>query len=221
MTFSNSLLEEKHLTDKKCNALCRIFNKADGQKNGVIVHSDLLLEYLQKNYSDLYFVSSTTKVITQFDLFRAELQRKEFCYVVPDFRLNKQLNLLSTLADWEKQKVEFLVNECCWVGCKERKNCYENVSLKSLGENQEDHICNAPGGNEGYRFSTAMENPMFISLEDIQQVYVPMGFSNFKIEGRSLGSAIILEMLLYYMVKPDAQLKVREEIYLDSNLDLF
>ena len=46
-------------------------------------------------------------------------------------------------------------------------------------------------------------------------------FRHFKIEGRSLGSAVILEFLLYYMTKPKYQLKVREEIYLDSMLDLF
>ena len=39
--------------------------------------------------------------------------------------------------------------------------------------------------------------------------YLPMGFSNFKIEGRGLGSALILEFLLYYMTKPEYQLQVR------------
>ena len=48
-----------------------------------------------------------------------------------------------------------------------------------------------------------------------------MGFSHFKIEGRSLGSALILEFLLYYMTKPEYQLQVREEIYLENTLDLF
>ena len=48
-----------------------------------------------------------------------------------------------------------------------------------------------------------------------------MNFTNFKIEGRGLGSAMILEFLLYYMVKPEYQLEVREEIYLDAMLDLF
>ena len=66
-----------------------------------------------------------------------------------------------------------------------------------------------------------MNNPGFISIDDIQNTYMPMGFSNFKIEGRSLGSAVILEFILYYMVKPEYQLIVREEIYLDSSLDLF
>ena len=48
-----------------------------------------------------------------------------------------------------------------------------------------------------------------------------MGFTNFKIEGRSLGSALLLEFLLYYMVKPEYHIHVREAIYLDSTLDLF
>ena len=66
-----------------------------------------------------------------------------------------------------------------------------------------------------------MENPGFIGIADIQNTYLPMGFSNFKIEGRGLGSALILEFLLYYLTKPDYQLRVREEIYLDNTLDLF
>lgn len=221
LTFSNSLLKETHLADIKCNALCKMFEKSGSLKNGVIVHSDLLVDYLQEKYPSLYLVSSTTKVLTQFDLLKAELQRHEFSYVVPDFRMNKRLDLLAELGDAEKQKVEFLVNECCWIGCQDRKICYENVSRKSLGENCADHICRAPGGSNGYKFSGAMKNPMFISVEDIQKVYLPMGFSNFKIEGRSLGSAVVLEMLLYYLVRPEAQLQVREEIYLDSQLDLF
>ena len=66
-----------------------------------------------------------------------------------------------------------------------------------------------------------MKNPGFIGIDDIQNIYMPMGFSNFKIEGRGLGSALVLEFLLYYMTKPEDQLNVREEIYLDNMLDLF
>ena len=66
-----------------------------------------------------------------------------------------------------------------------------------------------------------MKNPGFIGLKEIRDFYLPNGFSHFKIEGRSLGSAVVLEFLLYYMTKPEYQLKVREEIYLDSMLDLF
>ena len=221
LTFSNSLLTNEHLADKKCNNLCAMLEKSEGVQNGVIVHSDLLLEYLKKNYPGLYFVSSTTKVLTDFGKFRDEVKREDFKYVVPDFRLNKAFDKLDTLSDVQKDKVEFLCNECCWFGCNDRKECYENVSRKNLGEGCPDHICTAPNAKEGYRFSKAMENPGFIGIEDIRNTYLPMGFSNFKIEGRGLGSALILEFLLYYMTKPEYQLKVREEIYLDGMLDLF
>lgn len=275
LTFSNSLLKEEHLLDKKCNALCRLFeeignkqsesvsssntqNKSmlnpnvqninknkqnisiNGNKqnesikdiqdknvqskviqNGVIVHSDLLLDYLKKTYPNLYFVSSTTKVLTDFQEFSKEVKREDFQYVVPDFRLNKSFDKLDILTQTEKDKVEFLCNECCWFGCKDRKRCYETVSRKNLGENCPEHHCAAPNAEEGYRFSKAMKNPGFIGIEEIQNNYLPMGFSNFKIEGRGLGSALVLEFLLYYMVKPEYQIHVREAIYLDNMLDLF
>ena len=219
LTFSNSLLRQEHLSDRACNALCALFAEQDG--NGVIVHSDLLLGYLKQKYPNLYFVSSTTKVLTEFDRLQQELDREDFRFVVPDFRLNKAFDRLNALPQRQKDKVEFLCNECCWFGCQDRKACYETVSRKNLGEPCPEHRCAAPGGGEGYRFSRAMENPGFIGVEDIQNTYLPMGFSHFKIEGRSLGSALILEFLLYYLTKPEYHLHVREAIYLDSMLDLF
>lgn len=221
LTFSNSLLREEHLADRKCNALCAMFEKGGKTKNGVIVHSELLLEYLKKKYPGLYFVSSTTKVLTDFDRFTEEIDREEFRYAVPDFRLNKALDQWDTLSERQKAKVEFLCNECCFYGCRDRKRCYEAVSRKNLGEDGPDHRCTAPGAEEGYRFSRAMENPGFIGTEEIRNVYLPMGFSDFKIEGRGLGSALVLEFLLYYMTRPEYQIHVREEMYLDNMLDLF
>lgn len=220
LTFSNSLLKEEHLSDKKCNELCRLFENAP-VKNGVIVYSDLLLDYLKRNFPGFYFVSSTTKVLTDFSDFKMELARNDFSFVVPDFRLNKKIEKLEALDEGLKNKVEFLCNECCSPFCQERKICYENVSRKNLGLECSDHHCAAPDGDTGYRFSSAMKSPLFIGIDDIQNKYLKMGFSNFKIEGRGLGSAMVLEFLLYYLVRPKYQINVREEIYLDGMLDLF
>lgn len=221
LTFSNSLLKEEHLSDKKCNELCVLFENVNKKQNGIIVHSDLLLKYLQNKYPGFYFVSSTTKVLTEFEQLMNEVNRSEFRYVVPDFRLNKAFDKLEQMTGREKEKIEFLCNECCWFGCKDRKYCYETVSRKNLGEDCPEHLCRAPESEQGYLFSKAMTNPGFIGIDDIRNIYMPMGFSNFKIEGRSLGSALILEFLLYYMTKPNYQLQVREAIYLDNMLDLF
>ena len=221
LTFSNSLLTPEHLSDGKCNRLCALFSTPGPVENGVIVSSDLLLAYLARQYPGLYFVSSTTKVLTDFTDLQKELSRPAFRYVVPDFRLNKALEKFNALSPAEKNKVEFLCNECCWPGCKDRKRCYETVSRKNLGEACPEHVCTAPDAQEGYRFSRAMQSPAFIGTEEICRTYLPMGFSHFKIEGRGLGSALILEFLLYYMTKPEYQLQVREAIYLDNMLDLF
>ena len=255
LTFSNSLLTREHLSDPKCNELCRIFDigrdnersrgfgndkdieccidndndisginkriKVKECRNGIIIYSDILLDYIKENYPDFYFVSSTTKVLTDFGEFENELNREDFRYVVPDFRLNKSFDKLKALSQHQKDKVEFLCNECCWFGCTDRKKCYETVSRKNLGEDCPEHYCTAPDSGQGYLFSKAMENPGFIGVDDIKNIYLPMGFSNFKIEGRGLGSAMILEFLLYYMTKPQYQIHVREHIYLDNMLDLF
>lgn len=221
LTFSNSLIQKEHLADKKCNQLCELFAQAKKIQNGVIISSECLLKYLRENYPNLYYISSTTKVLTDFEELKKELQREEFQYVVPDFRWNNRWEILNQFSQDQKDKMEFLCNECCFIGCRDRKECYENVSRKSLGEDCPEHLCKAPGGSEGYLFSKAMESPAFIGIQEIQEHYLPAGFTNFKIEGRGLGSAVILEFLLYYMVKPEAQIKVREKIYLDSMLDLF
>ena len=221
LTFSNSLLRPEHLTDRKCNALCRLFEEGGPPQNGVIVHSELLLEYLMRKYPQLYFISSTTKVLTDFQQLAHEAARPEFRYVVPDFRLNRAFDRLGALPEAQKEKLEFLCNECCWFGCRDRRACYEAVSRRNLGEAGAEHRCAAPNAADGYRFSRAMANPAFIGTDDITDIYLPMGFSNFKIEGRGLGSALILEFLLYYMTKPEYRLLVREEIYLDNALDLF
>ncbi len=248
LTFSNSLLTREHLSDPKCNELCRIFDigrdnergksfgndkdieccidndndvsginkriKVKECKNGIIIYSDILLDHIKENYPDFYFVSSTTKVLTDFGEFENELNREDFRYVVPDFRLNKSFDKLKALSQHQKDKVEFLCNECCWFGCTDRKKCYETVSRKNLGEDCPEHYCVAPDSGQGYLFSKAMENPGFIGVDDIKNTYLPMGFSNFKIEGRGLGSAMILEFLLYYMTKPQYQIHVRESTFI-------
>ena len=220
LTFSNSLLREEHLSDPKCNRLCRLLEKGK-QENGIILHSELLLNYLKKEYPKLYFLSSTTKVLTDFQELKQELDREEFRYVTADFRLNKSWEKLEQLSDSQKEKVEFLCNECCDFACRDRKICYESVSRMNLGEESEGHTCRSERAKEGYRFSRAMENPAFIGVEDIRKSYLPMGFCQFKIEGRSLGSALLLEFILYYMTKPAYHIHVREALYLDNSLDLF
>ena len=108
LTFSNSLLTKEHLSDRTCNLLCSLFEKNGSVQNGIIIYSDILLDYIKQNYPDFYFVSSTTKVLTDFDEFKKELDREDYRFIVPDFRLNKDFDKLDSLSTSQKNKVEFL-----------------------------------------------------------------------------------------------------------------
>ena len=168
----------------------RCLKKENRVQNGVIVHSDLLLDYLKRQYPGLYFVSSTTKSLQIFSSSAERRNGKSSAMLCRISRLNKSFAELDTLPQDQKDKVEFLCNECCWYGCRDRKHCYENVSRKNLGEDCPDHRCTAPGAQQGYRFSKAMENPGFIGAGDIRKIYLPGGFSNFKIEGAGTGQRV-------------------------------
>lgn len=51
LTFSNSLIRKEHLWDKRCNALCTLFEDTMEKQSGVIVHSYLLLDHIIKKLS--------------------------------------------------------------------------------------------------------------------------------------------------------------------------
>ena len=129
---------------------------------------------------------STTKVLTEFEDLRRELARDAFSYVVPDFRLNKAFDRLSGLSAAEKDKVEFLCNECCWFGCRERKR-YEAVSRKTSGRMGRSIAARAGGGRRLSLFPSDDQSGVY-RRGHIQNVYLPMGFSPFQIEGRGLGA---------------------------------
>ena len=143
LTFSNSLLREEHLADEKCNALCKALNDSEGISNGVIVHSDILARYIKKHYPNLYLVSSTTKVLTDFNDFLNEVKREDFQYVVPDFRpvqIMYALHLIhrvdtAFLRQWRIRHLSVLVisgiHICRW----------DFPILRLKGEDLEAHWC--------------------------------------------------------------------------------
>lgn len=80
------------------------------------------MEYLKSKYPNLYYVSSTTKVLTDFNDFKKEVENPDFTYVVPDFRLNKQLEKLNSLSESYKPKVEFLCKNAAGMDVKIVRN---------------------------------------------------------------------------------------------------
>lgn len=216
-TFTNPLLTKEHLSDKFCNGVMRL---ADNGLNEVIVASPLLEEYIRKNYPSYKITSSTCKQIEDFDKLKDELE-KNYSLVVLDYNWNNNFEALEKMP--LKDKIEILINACCTPHCPRRKEHYENI-----GRN---HIKCSEYYKAGGQFGTFKPDEFkcpqmllhlyettgyatHVTPESIYEKYVPMGFRNFKIEGRSVPDINVLENYIYYMVKPEYKDKVRLELLL-------
>ncbi len=191
-TWTNSLLEEKHLNDTYCNLIMKV---ADNGLNQVLANTDILETYIRENYPKYPIISSTTKRMTDLESLKEELG-KDYHLVVLDYDLNHNEEALKALEPYA-DKLEILVNEICYPGCKMRKEHYRSESLSQLEfDNRSDFRC--PNKSTPRVFKECMDRPAFISNEEIGS-YIDRGYVNFKIVGRGLPPQLVMDSYLYYL----------------------
>lgn len=203
-TFTNCLLEEKHLYDTYCNMLLEIFNTG---KNEIICNKEILEKYIREKYEDKYkYISSTTKRLNTEDEQTKEIN-KDYHLIVLDYDYNKNFNYLQSIEN--KDKCELLCNAICKPHCEKRCKHYEIISQCQLDFDDsaidEFKCSNAENDN----LITAIQQDNFISPEMINGFYLSMGFKNFKLEGRTMKPLDLIEVLLYYLIKDTYKTQVR------------
>ena len=210
-TFTNPALEKKHLNDKFCNMVMSLANNG---LNEAIVVSPILEEYIRKYYPDFKITSSTCKRLDDGERLARELE-KDYNIVVVDYDLNNKFDILEKLP--HKEKCEFLVNSNCRPACPNRKQHYYNVGVQQI--NYANHMRKYPnqpydpiifgdGANQNCPFFTRnlfeiRDLSTNIKPADIWDKYLPMGFNQFKIEGRTAWLFNLIETYVYYMAKPE------------------
>lgn len=204
-TWTNSLLEEKHLQDTYCNLIMRL---ADNGLNQVLVNSPELEEYIRREYPRFPVISSTTKRITGVDGVLRELE-KDYFLVVLDYDLNHDEEALRSIEPYAG-RVELLVNEVCYPGCPKRAEHYRQQSLMQL-EYDINTAFPCPNNTQERSFSECMKRPAFISNEEIGN-YIDRGFVNFKIAGRGMPLNYVEESYLYFLVKEEHREFIRGKI---------
>ena len=219
-TFTNPLIEEKHLQDGFCNRLLKL---ADNGLNEVIVASPILEDYIRTNYPNFPIISSTCKELTDAQALEAELA-KPYQLVVLDYRHNNNWEVLSKIS--APERCEILVDACCDPDCPRRGDHF-----RCIGKSQLQYAKWAKTAKPGatpprldvQSFTCKyMELPLYattgfrthVTPEAIYEQYVPAGYRNFKLEGRSLPDINVLESYIYYMVKPEYQNEMRLELLL-------
>ena len=216
-TFTNIMLEKKHLSDERCNMMLHL---ADNGMNEVIVASDLLEDYIRREYKGFKLTSSTCKRLNTIEGLIAELE-KDYHVVVADYDLNNRFELLEKLP--RKKDVEFLVNACCQPECPTRLQHYKSISQQQIAFcshirkypnvpfDLEKYDPNHLSGCEYSKRSIFDIRGLktHISPDDIWEKYVPMGFEQFKIEGRTASTMNKIETYMYYMAKPELREQAR------------
>lgn len=215
-TFTNPMLEKKHLNDDFCNM---VMHYADNGMNEVIVLSPLLEEYIRKNYPNYKITSSTCKRITDPETLYSEVC-KDYHIVVIDYDLNNKFDILEKIPN--KEKCEILVNACCNPACANRSLHYQTIGTEQIAyANHVRKYPNVPFDSNKFAAEHPEAKAIFeckcehrslfdikslsthITPDDIWNKYVPMGFNQFKIEGRTFDMFNLMEHYLYYMVKPE------------------
>ncbi len=204
-TWTNSLIEEKHLQDTYCNLIMKLANNG---MNQVLVNTPVLEDYVRREYPDFKLISSTTKRIVDGASLKEELD-KDYHLVVLDYDLNHDEEVLQSIQSYG-DRVEILVNEVCYPGCPKRTEHYRQQSQMQLEYDiRSPFPC--PNRSTERTFLECMDRPAFISKEQIAD-YVDKGFINFKIVGRGMPVDYVKESYLYYLVKEEHRDFVQKRI---------
>ena len=208
-TWTNSLLEEKHVTDTYCNLIMEMANNG---MNQVLVNREVLENYIRREYPNYKLISSTTKRILDKKALEEEM-KKDYFLVVLDYDLNHDEEVLSALQP-HADKIEILVNEICYPGCKMRQEHYRNQSEAQLTF---DPLLpfQCPNKATPRVFAECKKRPAFLSNEEIES-YIERGYVNFKIVGRGLPIEFVKDSYLYFLVKEDQVDFIKKK--LDSTL---
>lgn len=203
-TFTNCLLEEKHTYDTYGNLLLEIFNTG---QNEVICNTEVLENYIRSKYGSNYkYISSTTKRLGMDKKKQQEEVNKNYHLIVLDYDYNKDFDFLQSLEN--KGKCEILCNAICPAKCPYRAFHYKQISQGQLTFDSKNSTDGCKYNNVDSLFS-ARTNKGFIAPEDINEIYLPMGFNNFKLEGRTASHYDLIEILLYYLIKDEYKEEVR------------
>lgn len=207
LTFSNLCLREEHLNDVYCNYLLKLF---DNPKNYIISASPILEEYIKASYPNYTIISSTTKCIED----NTEMQdiSNNYNLICLDENYNHNDDFLKQLK--HKENYEILLNPVCKPYCKYRKEHYTAISeiyLYEYDSRLPDFVMSCEC--QGFPFYKRQKQENFIKVEDIYDKYISLGFEYFKIEGRGAPDDDLVEILSYYLVKPEYQLEIKERLY--------
>jgi len=217
-TFNNMCIDKTHLGDITGNAILKITSELDTEiQNGCTVNSPELFNYIKENYPNLYCVWSTTKEISDIDTIN---KLSENNLLVLSYTFNNDFEKLSQLK--HPENIEILCSEeGCIENCPQRNNHQLITSKLNMLDLSAHNIClSCPSRTDRptYYYTHVSNRGYYITIDDIREKYLPLGFNKFKISGRSGEDISIIntiENYVLYFVKPEFKDEIRNKLLID------
>lgn len=199
--FTNSLIEERHLYNEECNNILdltmEILQNYPNLQLGITIFSDLLKDYLQQKYPNLYFCWSTTMGKIGLDEIN---RRSEKDLLVLDFNYNNDFNFLKQLT--HPEHIEILINEGCIPHCP-----YRDLHWKIISETQiSDSFINTPTGCLNKVMKTEYGSrckQKIVTINQMKENYIPLGINKIKLAGRREEEISLLGQYVEIFIKPE------------------
>lgn len=189
LTFSNKLIEKKHLNDYYCN---EVLSLLDPTKDAVILSSDILRDYIKARVPGIKTICSVTSLKPELSEIEKAIDIYDLVVIPSEF--NKCLDKLGSL---DKSKIEILVNERCAPYCKFKEEHQRLISLGNLtfDPDIDKNYCNQHHG----KIAEALE----LSNDEVDEIYSKYHISNFKISTRLVNDPEF--QMCKFMVKDEYQ----------------
>ena len=204
LTFTNLLLQEKHMKDAYGNAMCIFFSRHNPTgRNSIIMANDVLRDHIRREYPKLKLVSSILKITNgggkgRLDAYKRLADEYDEVMVHPDDVLN--YDLLEKIED--KERHILLINEYCIRNCPIRPLHYKSLSESALAFISYDSSTfeKKQATNDCRNLYTLLadehKSVLALNTPEIQRLR-DMGFRHFKVQGRghANGSSILFDLL--------------------------
>lgn len=201
-TFSNYRVKKEHLDDRTGNLLCKVASQIS-DKNGIIVSSDLLSDYIRDKYPNLKQTSSLLKPTYEHPRYdeTAEYYNElcnKFDTVVVRADFYDNLKMMKQLKD--KSKIELIVNQNCFKFCELARTHYDRsvkYSAEDKDAKQRTHFCHKKMNDiKNYSESLTLANS---EIDD----FIKLGFTHFKLAGRAgRAKTVLTEIIGRYIFEP-------------------
>lgn len=194
LTLTNMLLRPYHLEDPYFRA---IMDASRGHSVEAIVCAPAMDDFIRSNFPEMPRILSTTREIVDIDELNQATE--DFDLVVLNYQKHRDDGFLRRIR--RPDKIEVMVNEFCHPGCPHRVEHYVCNSRDQLDGKIRPFKCVQPSTSAFFEHQEG--HPVILTAEDVRRMHEEYGFENFKIVGRGVAFATVLESLVYYLVKPE------------------